>query len=92
MIESKPIFRFHGRAVQADNSGYYFVRWDRAQDISVLASTRQQASNKAVDMLGPANDRHQHWRIIWERIDEVNEDAAGEEAREPANTESRNLQ
>lgn len=51
-MNDSPTFRFNGRAVGQDPTGYYYARWDRAEPISVLAKSRQEATNKAFAMLG----------------------------------------
>lgn len=66
----KPVFRFKGRAVEADDSGYYHARWDISTSIEVLASTRDEAKEKAFAMLGGSNRRGYSWRIKWGSIEE----------------------
>lgn len=70
MTDQKPVFRFVGRAVISDDTGYYFARWDRAQKISVLASNRLEANRKAFAMLGESNRRGWSWELRWDRVDE----------------------
>lgn len=49
---SKTVYRFKGRATGEDPTGYYHPRWDRAVPVSVLATTRAEATSKAFAMLG----------------------------------------
>lgn len=46
------LFRFTGRYVAVDPTGYYYERWDRAQPVSVIARTKTEASQKLWAMLG----------------------------------------
>lgn len=63
-------FRFKGRAVTVDNSGYYYARWDTATPVEALASTRDEAFEKAFAMLGESDRRGFSWRIKWDSIEE----------------------
>ena len=49
-------------------------RWDRAQPISIIAKTKQEATTKALEMLGThprfGNHHYYGWAIKWDRIDE----------------------
>jgi hypothetical protein len=47
------LFEFDLKAVEHDREGYYFPRWDRATPITITATTKQDAINKAAAMLGP---------------------------------------
>lgn len=70
MPELAPLFRFTGEYVDMDPTGYAMTRWDRATPVSVLASTREEAFQKAWAMLGkPPEGRG--WSIRWSRISEV---------------------
>ena len=69
----RPVFRFRGSAAEVDDSGYYHARWDTATAIEVLASTRDEAKEKAFAMLGDSNRRGFSWRIKWGSIEEVGE-------------------
>lgn len=73
-------FRFRGRATGVDPTGYYYPRWDKAQPISVLATTKSVATQKALAMLGThprfgtsgfGDHRDNHgWGIKWDSIEE----------------------
>jgi hypothetical protein len=58
-------YRFHGRATGQDPTGYYHPRWDLAQEISVFAETKNEATAKALQMLGDhprfGDRRHCGW-------------------------------
>ena len=77
MGDTQPVYRFKGRATGRDPEGYYYVRWDRAKPLSVLANTRQEANEKAWKLLGE-HPRFGSWRVgdgsgwtlIWDSIDE----------------------
>lgn len=79
-MSDEPRYRFKGRAVGQDPTGYFYPRWDLAQPISVLASTRQEATNKAFALLGTHprfgvsgfGDRRDTpgWGLKWDRIEE----------------------
>lgn len=64
------MFRFKGRAVTVDDSGYYYARWDIATPIETLASTRDEANEKSFAMLGDSDRRGFSWRIKWDSIEE----------------------
>lgn len=72
---STPRFRFKGRATGKDPYGYYYPRWDKAQDISVLANTRDEATQKACEMLGDhprfGNAQYWGWVFRWDTVDEA---------------------
>jgi hypothetical protein len=59
------------RAVEKDPSGYYHVRWDRATPITVEASSRDDAMDKAVVLLGKTNTRGWAWTFEFESIQHV---------------------
>lgn len=64
------LFRFDMRATEKDPSGYYYPRWDkaRAQSVSVVAETKQEAINKAAKMLGPTTRSGWYWIF---RVDKI---------------------
>ena len=65
-------FKFHLRATQKDLSGYYYTRWDRAQKVTVLAKTKQEAINKADAMLGKCpRGRGWGWAFKTDLIEEA---------------------
>lgn len=74
---SEPLFTFTGRATGSDPEGYYYPRWDRAQAISVIASTKAEATTKARAMLGIhprfgiAHRNISGWGIVWDTVSEV---------------------
>ena len=47
------MFKFIMKATQCDPSGYYYPRWDKSQNISVVAETKDAAEDVACDFLGP---------------------------------------
>lgn len=67
-------FKFTGRAAGSDPTGYVYVRWDRAQQVSVLAETRAEATTKALAMLGTnprwGNHRNHGWALRWDSVEE----------------------
>lgn len=67
---SDPLFRFTGRAVGYDTSGYAHTRWDRAQAVSVLASTKAEAGKKVFAMLGKHWRHGFSWTVKWDSISE----------------------
>lgn len=77
MSDTQPAYRFKGRATGRDPEDYYYVRWDRATPLSVLANTRQEANEKAWKLLG-THPRFGSWRrgdgsgwtLVWDSIDE----------------------
>ena len=70
--QSLPTFRFVGKAVLRRDDPYYITRWDKAEPISVVASSRQEATNKTFAVLGdPPLHSHHHWVLRWDSFDEV---------------------
>jgi hypothetical protein len=77
---AEPMYRFAGRATGSDPEGYYFRNWEKAQAVSVVARTKDEAWEKAIAMLGTHprfgrkgfGDRRDTagWAVIWDRIDE----------------------
>lgn len=73
-------YRFKGRATGQDPEGYYWTNWGAAQSVSVLASTKAEATRKALTLLGLhprhgrkgfGNRREIHgWAIKWDSIAE----------------------
>lgn len=74
-MSTETMFRFKGRATGNDPTGYYYPRWDRAKEISVVAHDRSEAFTKAFVMLGDhprfGNRTHYGWTIVWDSVDEV---------------------
>ena len=71
------MFKFHLRAAQQDLSGYYYVRWDLAQNVTVLAKTKQEAIDKADAMLGECpGGRGWRWTFKTDLIEETTDDHA----------------
>lgn len=71
------VFRFHGRATGSDPTGYVYRNWSKALEVSVLAETKQEATDKALKMLGAhprwGNFRDHGWALIWDSMDEESE-------------------
>lgn len=75
-------YHFKGRATGLDPEGYYVTDWDRAKNISVLAETKEQATEKAFVLLGdhpryarrstPYRNGFNGWTLIWDSIEEEN--------------------
>ena len=77
MTTPDPVFRFHMRAAQSDLSGYYHTRWDLAQNVTVLAKTKQEAIDKADAMLGECpRGRGWGWTFKTDLIEETTDDHA----------------
>ena len=53
-------YKFSCRVVEGDKTGYYFPRWDRAQKVSVIAESQNEAMKKIGRMMG---ELKQGW--IW---------------------------
>lgn len=66
---AEPQFDFDLRLTLGDSEGYYVTRWDRAQSITVRASTKQEAINKAAKALGDA-PRGKYWTAVCDGIRE----------------------
>lgn len=63
-------FRFEMRAAERDVTGYCHTRWDQAQAITVLATTREEAMEKAERVLGEPH-RGYCWVYAFDNISEV---------------------
>ena len=55
-MSTEPAFIFALDAVDRPRDPYYMTRWDRSMPVEVVASTKQEAIDKAKTMLGPAPD------------------------------------
>lgn len=65
-------FNFNIRATEEDSKGYYVTRWDRAINITVTAETREEATNKALSVLGkPRYHTGDRWVFHIDSINEV---------------------
>lgn len=79
----KARYKFVGRATGVDPEGYYVTRWDLAEAVSVIASTKTEATQKACEILGTHpqfgswRTPNSGWGIKWDSIEEV--PAAAEE-------------
>lgn len=69
---SDPMFRFSMRAAVKDPTGYYYTRWDRAQTMTVVAATQDEAVDKAAKMLGEP-ERGRCWTFRFDGSDEVHD-------------------
>ena len=69
-------FKFDGKIVTADTTGYYHPRWDQATPITVYADTRDAATKKAIAVMPPTR-RGWKWTVEWEHITEVTQDPEG---------------
>jgi len=67
----KAIFKM--KAVEKDPSGYYHIRWDRTTPITVEASSRDDAMNKAAALLGKTDHYGWVWAFEFESITHVPE-------------------
>ena len=63
-------YRFHLRRIEGDSEGYYYPRWDRAQSVTVIAATENEALRKARAM-SPELRRPWRWLFQVDRIEEV---------------------
>ena len=70
-MSEQPVYEFTMRAIDADNSGYYHPRWDRAKTMRVRGATKQEAINKAATMLGKT-PRGYGWSWIF-KVDDIRE-------------------
>jgi len=66
------MFRFKMRAVEKDPEGYYYVRWDRATPLIVIAETREDAYKKCWALMGKSS-RGWAWTAVIDAIEEVPE-------------------
>ena len=46
------MFKFKMRVVEEDPEGYYYVRWDRATPISVIAENKKDAYKQCWEVMG----------------------------------------
>lgn len=66
-MTTEPSFEFNIRAVAVDPTGYYLPRWDKAQKLTVIASTKSQAYKIAINVLGKA-PRGWDWILKFDQI------------------------
>lgn len=69
-MSDTPIYRFSGRYSQLSRYTDYSSQVDDGDTISVLASTRDEANEKAVNVLGEPVHGFT-WVLIWDSIDEL---------------------
>lgn len=74
---SAAMFEFDFIYIARDLTGYYYARWDRAKPITVRGRTKQEAINKADEMLGEC-PRGYGWEWVFKTmaIREITEPAA----------------
>ena len=66
------MFEFSIRAAEEDPSGYYYVRWDRAESLKVKAETKAEAFKKAEAVLGDTGPyRGFPWTMTVDDIQEL---------------------
>lgn len=74
MTDTAPVYRFTGRATGEVPEGHFYITLGEvpAHKLSVLAETRNDATRKALDVLGPHPifGDHPGWKITWDQIDE----------------------
>lgn len=63
-------YQFIMRVAERDRTGYYHTRWDLAQEMTVIATTRQEAMCKAEAVLGNPRDGRV-WTFKFGMISEV---------------------
>jgi len=73
MTTANPLFRFNTRVVECDTTGYYMTRWDRAQPVTVVAHTRDEAFEKVRAMMGEPS-RHDAWAVRIDSAEEIVDD------------------
>jgi len=69
-VSNGSTFRFKMKAVPKDPSGYYIPRWAEAENLTVLASDRDEAMKKATLALGTSTSRWP-WAFLFESIEEI---------------------
>lgn len=62
--DQKPRYRFKMRRAQQDTSGYYYVRWDRAVPVEVVASSEAEAYEKLWALSPKLRAGWQHTAVI----------------------------
>lgn len=63
---------FHLRATPHDREGYYYPRWDKATPITVRATSKQAAIDKAAAVLGECpRGRGWYWGFKVDQIEVV---------------------
>ena len=66
------MFEFAIRATEKDPTGYYFPRWDLAENLTVKAETKAEAVNKVKAVLGETGDRRGWpWAITVVSVKEI---------------------
>lgn len=70
VASAAPEYVFEMRYVARRDDPYYYTRWDLAKPVEVMATTKQEAINKAAEMLGSAGS-HAHWVFKVDRIRDV---------------------
>ena len=66
------MIKFNMKYVEKDSTGYYYVRWDRAKKITVIANSIEEAEEKVRKIIGKPK-WHDSWIITVESIEEVEE-------------------
>lgn len=79
-----PQFRFSIRAAKRDPEGYYVTRWDRAEKITVIGATQDEAMDKATAMLGDPGWKYR-WVFVFDSSDEIL-DSAQQAATHPTDS------
>ena len=69
-----PMYRFYmrGTPTAVDRSGYYRARWDKFISIDLMASTADEAREKARALMGDARSGRE-WGIIIDRVSDAEE-------------------
>ena len=70
MVQVTPMFEFSVEVVAEDSSGYYFVRWDRAVPVTVIAKDRAEALTKVFASMGAAR-RGWNWTARVQSVRDV---------------------
>jgi len=69
------MFEFTIRVTEKDPSGYYFPRWDLAENIKVQAKTKGEAVKKVEGVLGETGPRRGWpWAIAVDSINEIDQE------------------
>jgi len=64
------MFRFKLLVASEDITGYFYIRWDKAQKIILIAKNREEAIKKAIEVMGePECERR--WTVKILDIEEV---------------------
>jgi hypothetical protein len=68
------MFKFNMSVAEKDSKGYYATQWGSCAQVTVYATTKEDATQKVKGMMGNPSGNYDSWAVILQSVEEVYEE------------------